>query len=246
MEVTSIRHIAELLSSLSPAQAPQTRSQLKQKRSPGPVTAAPKLTITPINNLHVDGMDEEQVWAQLELKNKSLCEVLQYALDASGEDVEMLEDDPSASINTDDGEDDLDEFDLDEDEDSEDEDEDESEDESEESEDEDLGEGVTELRDPDQEDGTLFSRISSALKTVEQPRRRRGQQSELDDGFFNLTEFNADTIRAEARKASRGSLGGDDEEEEEEEEEEIDFFNVVDNVEGDEEGENHFIGFLCD
>jgi U3 small nucleolar RNA-associated protein MPP10 len=243
MEATSIRHIADLLASLSPTQAPQTRSQAKRKRSPSPTPAVPVLESTPILSLHIDGMDEEQVWAQLELKNKSLCETLQYALDATGEDTELLEGEEGAPNRDASEEDDSDEDDEGSDEDDLDDsdDSDDPDSESEESEDEDLGEGIISLRDPeddeaeDEEPPTLFSHIQSALAKAEKPRRRSGKQSEVDDDFFNLAEFNAETERAEAKKVSRGSLAEDDEDEVED----IDLFGTVDDVQ-DEDDEGSF------
>jgi U3 small nucleolar RNA-associated protein MPP10 len=246
-EAASIRHITELLASLSPAQAPQTRSQAKRKRSPSPTRLAPILEPTPIATLHVEGMDEEQVWAQLELKNKSLCETLQYALDASGEDPDMLDDEAAVLAgNEEDSEVDSEEEEEEEEssegfeEDDSDDDEDEEDEDEEEDglEDEDLGESVTPLRDPEDEAAappTLFARIDAAIK---KPPRRSGKQSEVDDDFFSLAEFNAETKQAEARKASRGALGGDDEEDEDEEMEDIDLFNAIDDdAEDDGEGQ---------
>jgi U3 small nucleolar RNA-associated protein MPP10 len=244
-EAQSIRHITELLASLSPAQAPQTRSQAKRKRTPSPTPPAPVLEPTPIETLHVDDMDEEQVWAQLELKNKSLCETLEYALDAAGEDPEMLDAEAVAGSDSSEEEGDEVEFseeggvsDEDEDEDSED-DEEEEDDESDGQGDESLGDSVMNLRDPEDEAAglpTLFSHIESALEKPKPP-RRSGKKSELDDGFFSLADFNAETKQAEARKVSRGSLGGDDDDDDDDDEDEdmegIDLFNVIDGIDDD-------------
>jgi U3 small nucleolar RNA-associated protein MPP10 len=247
MEETSIRHITELLESLNPAQAPQTRSQAKRKRSPSPARVTPTLKETPIASLHVDGMDEEQIWAQLELKNKALCETLRYALDATGEDLEG--DDTPESLGL--GEDEDGDLDMDNHEDSEEDseeseeddlDESESEEEvsDEDSEEDNLGEGITILRDPDEAPSsagdTLFSHIDAALNKPKKLRGRGGRSSELDDGFFNLADFNAQSEKAEAGKVSRGSLADDSDEDEDIEE--IDLYKAMDDTEkdGDEAG----------
>ena len=77
----------ELLSSLNPSHAPQTRSQTaahesrKRKRDAldGPSSASPAprpvplMQETPLGELLVDGMSDEQVWAELELRAQGVC-----------------------------------------------------------------------------------------------------------------------------------------------------------------------------
>jgi U3 small nucleolar RNA-associated protein MPP10 len=220
---------------------------------------------TPLQSLFVDGMDEDQIWAQLELRSKNVCSTLEYALEATGEEMEEEsegegapgkkarldeEEEDEEDMDELDGMDDVDGLvDSDETEDEEDEGEDEDE-ELEESDDEDLGESVTELRDPSPDDEesrpTLFSKIQSAMKKTEKT-KKRGGHPELDDGFFNLADFNAESERAEARKVSRGRLGGSEEEEEESgEDEEIDIFKAVDDdVEVAGDGEGDWRRFSC-
>lgn len=251
-EARSIKHITDLLATLSPAEAPQTRSQAKRKRSPepAPTLALPMLQPTPLTALYVDGMDDEQLWAQLELRTRNICDTLEYALEATGEDIGDDDSDADAGekgrLDGAEDDDDMVDFESMEDgsmsysEESNEEDEDsEGLGEEEESGEEDLGEGVTELRDPssdeDEDAGppTLFSKIQSAMKRANKP-KKRGGHPELDDDFFSLADFNAETERAEARRVSRGRLGKGLEDEDEDEDEEdgedgdIDLFKPVD------------------
>ncbi|KAH9946645.1 Mpp10 protein [Amylocystis lapponica] len=263
-EARSRAHIAELLSSISPDLAPQTRSQTsKRKRSPDPRTPAnvPALRETPLTELFVDGMSEDQLWAQLELRAKNVCDVLEYVLDGAGvgNDSDDDEDGVGAAkkrkLLVDGG---LDmELDMDEDMmglDSEDEDEEEEEDgdsesdDTDESEDEgagedgELDEAVVELRDPSDEEEDLhldldLDRPSSFAggKRKAGQNRKHGGHPELDDGFFDLAEFNAETEAAEARAVSKGRLGKDDSDEDEDEDEPVDLTAPVDDDPLDEE-----------
>ena len=78
--------ITELLTALSPSQAPKTRSQAKAEKFNDiqKHPAAPSLQDAPIYELSVTGMDEEQIWAQLELRAQNLADVLEYALEGTG------------------------------------------------------------------------------------------------------------------------------------------------------------------
>lgn len=253
-EAESLRHITSLLSGLSPAEAPRTRSQGKRKRSPSPTHTAPSLQPTPLTSLYVEGLDEDQVWAQLELRHKSLCQTLESVLETGEE--EVTDESPKKKRALDDdqlnGGIDMDEVDIDEDA-YEDEDgsgdEDETDEESSGSEgdsdkeysgsDIELGDEVMELRDFSDEDedaenemkNTLFAKINAAIGRAEKP-KKSGGHPQLDDGFFNLAEFNADTERAEARKVSRGRLSkrneDDGDDDEDEDIEDIDLFKSVD------------------
>ncbi|KAK7064202.1 Mpp10 protein-domain-containing protein [Favolaschia claudopus] len=251
-ENASRPHILEFLSSLSPSEAPQTRSQASKKRkrgaSPSPPSPPPMFQPTPIAALFTEGMDDDQIWAQLDLRMKPVCEMLEFALDVEGS-----QDEDDGHSNTDEsvdeellsqmralesGEDAMDGMEVDDFDDGFDSEDAESEEESDDDNGEDLGEAITGLRDPSSDeddepvpDGELFS-----------PRRSRrkpsaGPKNGLDDGFFDLASFNAESEEAEARKVSRGRLGGDDESEEEDDS--IDLFAPVDIDENfDEEDEN--------
>ena len=254
-ESTSRPHISELLSSLSPEEAPITRSQTKalngkRKRSPPKIAAFDQ---TPLTSLFVGDAGPEQVWAQLELRAKGVCEMLTKALDGtlmdedadaqilngvdgdededegdvgsarkklrfedlSQEDIESLGVEPdvlkrlmeSAEVEGD-GEDEVD------DEESEDEDDD----------GEEFGEEVTSLRDPE----ALGSPGPSRSPRLSR-RSKSSAGSQLDDGFFDLASFNAETEEAEAKHVSCGRLKSINEDEDSESDEEsIDYFAVVD------------------
>ena len=125
---------------------------------------------TPVTELFIDGMDDEQIWSQLELRADNVCHALQYALDGMDEGVEEDESEESEddSEEGDDrmqklrealvrGEDidmaDLEGIEIDDEDDTE--GDDEEQDDEEESDDEPrahLGEKVVELRDPSDEE----------------------------------------------------------------------------------------------
>lgn len=166
-EAQSRGRIVDLLSSISPSLAPQTRSQAAARPQDGqaqPHQETPALEATPVSELFVDGMDDEQIWSQLELRAENVCRALQYALDGMDE---RAEEDDESGIDGEDGEDDermeelrealergediedLQGMEVDTDEDS---DEEEDEEESEDEPDVHLGEKVVELRYPSDEE----------------------------------------------------------------------------------------------
>ncbi|KAF7306953.1 U3 small nucleolar ribonucleoprotein MPP10 [Mycena indigotica] len=218
--------VAEFLASLAPSEAPETRSQASKKRkrdqSPSPPPPA-SFEATPISALYTDGMDDEQVWAQLDLRLKNVCDMLDFALEADSPDSE----DEQANEDVDEGM--LEEmaafengdFDV---EDSEEDSDLESEEQSSEGE-ADLGEGIASLRDPSSDEELEQSR----------PKRRKKASSELDDDFFDLATFNAETEEAEARTVSKGGLGVEDSDDDEL----IDLFAPVDQENFDEEDEEN-------
>jgi U3 small nucleolar RNA-associated protein MPP10 len=199
---------------------------------------------TPIASLFTDGMDDDQIWAQLELRMKPVCDMLELALDADPSQEEELDtSDREGSVDEDlleqmraleSGEfEGMDVDDLD------DEESDSEEAESEEESDDngDLGEGVTSLRDPSSDEDSEPEADPAELFAFKPKRSKSsaGSKSGLDDGFFDLASFNAETEEAEARKVSRGRLDGDDSEDEGS----IDLFAPVDVAENfDEEDED--------
>ncbi|KAH9898432.1 U3 small nucleolar ribonucleoprotein complex, subunit Mpp10 [Cubamyces lactineus] len=261
--------VNDLLASISPSYAPQTRSQ-KRKRgaspSPEPETPVTLMRETPINRLFVEGMNDEQIWAQLELRAQNVCNVLDYALDGPAEEPGSDNEDEGRKLKKmrqaliDEGFDpeelegmDFGEDDEDEEGDSEDEEDEEDDLEGEESEDEEdeddgddaeLGEDVQELRDPsdDEDDDEPEigepSFLNGGKRTIK-IKPRRGGHPELDDGFFDLAAFNAEVEAAESKNVSRGRLSKDDDEDSDEEDEEVDYFaSVDDQPELDEEVDN--------
>ncbi|KAI0348039.1 Mpp10 protein [Trametopsis cervina] len=258
-EAHSRAQIAQLLSALSPTAAPQTRSQAKRKANgaaPAKTRVAPQFEETPLPELCTNGMDEGQVWAQMELRGQKLCRVLEFALQgtlmvdedehmgkglkkekkagADDMDVDGEEEEEDDTLGDDDFEDSSDDWDSEE-----------SLDIGEEAEEEesdhelDVPEGVQELRDPSDGEGDLDLDAPGAPKKKRGTKGKKGGNSELDDGFFDIAAFNAETEAAEARNTSRGRLGGDDEDEDEDAElEDVDMFAPVDGEEvneGDEE-----------
>ncbi|KAJ7900389.1 U3 small nucleolar ribonucleoprotein complex, subunit Mpp10 [Mycena olivaceomarginata] len=216
---------------------------LDATKFPSPPPPPPMFEPTPIASLFTDGMDDDQIWAQLELRMKPVCDMLELALDADPSQEEELDtSDREGSVDEDlleqmraleSGEfEGMDVDDLD------DEESDSEEAESEEESDDngDLGEGVTSLRDPSSDEDSEPGRPRRVFAF--KPKRSKssaGSKSGLDDGFFELASFNAETEEAEARKVSRGRLDGDDSEDEGS----IDLFAPVDVAENfDEEDED--------
>lgn len=213
----------------------------------------PPFQETPLSSLYVENVDPEQVWAQLELRAQGVCDMLQKALDGAGEAMEEDEDEEAEgnpakkSRFSDLTAEDLEQLGMDaetlealaaEEGDDSDEDEEDSEDsdaqEEEESDGEeiDLGEGIAQLRDHESEppQKSILSRKQKSKK---------GGNSVLDDGFFDLASFNAETEEAEAKKVSGGRLGSnlEDEDDSESDVDSVDYFAAVEGAEAFEAGE---------
>lgn len=201
-------------------------------------------------------MEEDQIWAQLELKAANVCKTLEECFDGGQTDPRgmMLEDDEDEEGDAerlkdmieDDSEDDemdgLEGFNWAHDESAEIEEEDQESSEDEDS--EDLGEETEELHDPsEEEDEEDYILDLDAVPERRNPRRvSRKRHAELDDGFFNLADFNAEIEEAESKDVSNGALGeGSDDEDSEEDV--IDFFApVTDGDRNEEDGMGIFGG----
>lgn len=249
-ESRAFPHLKNLLDSIGPTEAPKTRSQARSVKEAKEKNSLPHnhaiLNTTPLATLFIDGMDDDRVWAQLELKAKNVCETLDETF-AAGDMTERDRLDSSDDGNEED-EDDSESDELDSDQLEElakmqgfigngDRNDGEGSDEDEDDEGSDLTEGdaeekVAELRDPSSEEEDIEEEDSIDLdagpsrgKGLRRSRARR--HAGLDDGFFSLNDFNAEIEEAEAKKVSRGSLSKSDDEDSEEDDE-IDFFRPVD------------------
>lgn len=228
-EKYSKHHINQLIDSLDPSYAPQTRSQSlskgKRKRTPSPPPLKSVIDSTPIDNLFVEGMNDEQVWTQLDLRTKHICKTLEHVLKGDPDEEESMED-GSSDDEYDDDEDlnkmlkamangEVIDFDAPEDADNSSSDEDvtgSSEGESDEGDEEDsehedgLPESVTDLHDPSSDENDTGTDFSSPPSKRKSRGSRSGKHPELDDTFFDLASFNAETEKAEAKSSSRGRL----------------------------------------
>lgn len=233
-EHASLPHIEDLLSSLRQSQTPQTRSQTranaKRKRSPSPVLESPKkvtLENTPLPSLFVEGMNEDQIWQQLDLRAASLCSNL-LLLEGETEDDKALSDGMYDDPEEEEGDEVSEE--------SEDSEEIEHMDDSE----EDTGgaEEMTDLREElseDEEDSDHHPSLLDVVKTQPSLKRAAAKRpnSDLDDDFFSLNAFNRETEEAEATAVSRGRLGRDsDSDESDGDGDSIDLFRPIDEVHG--------------
>ncbi|KAF8626527.1 hypothetical protein AX15_004832 [Amanita polypyramis BW_CC] len=234
-EANSVPYINQLISSLNPSDAPETRSKSnrKRKRSPSPPPPRARFQTTPLTALFVDGMSEDQIWAQLDIQTKNICNVLNQVL--GGERLESEEGGNEGESEEEEEEEEEEERSLqialetfgDEDVNWSDEDEtgrhDKGDDESEAS-GEEQTETITELRDPSSDEDNEPASPRLTLKRKKKP--NSGRHPELDDGFFDLAVFNTEVEAAEAKSSTRGRLGESDEEATDEED--VDMFAPID------------------
>ncbi|KAF9239774.1 Mpp10 protein [Melanogaster broomeanus] len=261
-ETASKPHLDTLLASLTDAAPPQTRSQTrssaKRKRSPSPVQKPQKkfsVQETPLPSLFVDGMSSDQIWLQLDLRAARVCEYLQV-LDGEDEEGDSQGEDSDASEGEEDDEDEgeVEELEVD--------DEDrkggssytEGDDDSIAGDEGviDLREGTSEEEDDDDDDEDHDGPPTSMLDVVRGTPRANALKSEsrwqgqsgLDDGFFDLAAFNAETEEAEAQSVSKGRLSfdADEDEDSEEDDSDIDYFGPVEDAEVFDEDDPEFQG----
>ncbi|KIJ25602.1 hypothetical protein M422DRAFT_273415 [Sphaerobolus stellatus SS14] len=259
--------IADLLRSIEPATGRQTRSQIRAAENGSKKedvviekTDEQIWKPTPLEGLLLDGMDDDQVWAQMELRTGPLCDILRKVVieqeieDEEGEGMDDgeeldMEDMEGMEGLVDDEEFDSDEEYYDEEGMDEDDDDDEEDDEEDEEDEEDdgsstLGEDVMTLRDPsdeepsdkeDNEDAMDLDRPIRPLSKNKKGKQRAGGHPVLDDGFFSLAEFNAETEEAESKGVSRGRLSKDEDDEDDEDLDDVDIFAPVEDEEPFEE-----------
>lgn len=218
-------------------------------------------------------MDEDQIWAQLDLRAKNICNTLELVLEGgSSEDEDSIGDAPvgddederlkamleamesgkDIDINALRDDIDMDDplFDEDAYMDESGEEEDIEEESSESGDAEDLDEGVMDLRDPSSGEESGEDDSHDLLRSHKPKRRKHKGHAELNDGFFDLASFNAETERAEAKSSSRGHLGA---EEDSDSDMSVDLFAPVDREENfdEEDLENpggmcsHMVYFMC-
>jgi U3 small nucleolar RNA-associated protein MPP10 len=197
----------------------------KRKRCPSPPpTSKAAFERTPLTCLYVQGLDKDQIWAQLELRAQGICKMLESALegteepsqrclttsmDKSERDSQEEENESELSYEESDGDSETNE-------------------ETDESSGEQLSleEGVTGLRDrsADKEEEGLTGESYSSPSTS--PPRTKAGHLGLNDDFFNLEEFNAETEEAEADFVSNGALDADSDDMASDDD--IDYFASVD------------------
>jgi len=230
-------------------ETPKTRAQARQakkrKRSPSPddetvkrkgnpmLQAADSLMPTQLQELHLPGMEDAQIWAQLELRGQVITKVVETLFEGVWDDpMKALDEDEDA--NDEDSEEDelsMEGMDIDTEDSPPDEDEDDEwldQEDDDTSGDENMPEHITQLADSSYEDEQLLltgldldrpSRLSKGKQHHRtQPRNRHPT---LDDDFFSIANFNKEIEAAEAQSKSRGRLDEDSDEES------IDLFQTV-------------------
>ncbi|KAH9982501.1 U3 small nucleolar ribonucleoprotein complex, subunit Mpp10 [Lactifluus volemus] len=197
-------YISALLASFDPIQAPVTRSQSsairKRKRSPSPPPAKKDVfKRTPLTCLYVQGLDRDQIWAQLELRAQHVCKMLDCALDGTEDNTACTIPPMIDSMG----------------------------DKSSEEGDSDLSSGESDGDSDTYGEPDGFSDEELSEEGIAGLRDEKDGHSGLDDGFFDLAVFNADTQEAEADFVSNGALDADSDSIASDEDN-IDYFAAID------------------
>jgi len=192
--------------------------------------AADSLMPTQLQELHLSGMEDAQIWSQLELRGQVITEVVETLFQGAWDDpMKALdeEDEDANEEDSDEGELSIEGMDIDMEDCSSDEDDegldllDEAiaEEDDDTSGDENMPEHITQLAGSSNDEGFLLtgldldrpSRLSKEKQS--QPSQPRNRHPTLDDDFFSIVNFNKEIQAAEAQSKSRGRLDEDSDEE---------------------------------
>ncbi|KAG8822305.1 hypothetical protein FRC19_006246 [Serendipita sp. 401] len=259
----SIKRFVQSMANDMSAQPRETRSQKQARAADQPegtaaihptmnniLIAANKLQPTPVKQLHTTNMDTDQLWNQLELRAKAICDLVDIFFEGEYPDPEALAGDEEEGDAMDVDEEDEEDSSYEE---TDDKDENEAGDGSDSDSEQDLGEHTMPLANerphPSRTSTSRFpiglrpptNREEAAVETNGSvgPKRVGPRHPTLDDDFFSISEFNREIESAEAKTSSKGKLkaskGGDSDDDDDDES--IDLFTPVGDASegGDEE-----------
>ena len=223
-EPSSRTHIIDLLSSLLPEKPPGSSSRPTKKGKSTSASMQPHtFQATPLTSLFIDGMSENLIWEQLDLRARPICDLLDHVLKVVPEDDDDSVEEEFRSSSTSEVEDS----------------EDMEQDELEEDSFLDHEKGLEDKGDSeDLENESADEASENSSARVSSPQRTTSEgHSELDDSFFNLLSFNAEIEAAETKDAEvNDELDSDVEMP-------VDWFAPVDD-QSDEKGSENDVGGL--